>query len=94
MQLSLADFETMTPAEFVYAWLGWSHLEASRTQQAWERERWAVWVATCIQLDKKDRLPMKEMFPLPWEESHEPRRELTPEERKERIDEMKQCIRK
>lgn len=94
MQLSLADFVTMTPAEFVYAWLGWAALEESRMRQAWERERWAVWVATCIQLERKDRLPMRDMFPLPWEESSEHRPELTLEERKKRIDEMKACIRK
>lgn len=94
MRLSPEAFEGMTPAEFVYAWLGWSALEASRLRQAWERERWAVWVATCIQLDRKDRLPIREMFPLPWEESRELRMGLTPEERKERIQEMKACIRK
>lgn len=94
MRLAPEAFERMTPAEFIYAWLGWSALEESRLRQAWERERWTVWVTTCIQLDRKDRLPMREMFPLPWEESHEPRQELTPEERKKRIEEMKACIRK
>lgn len=94
MRLSPEAFEGMTPAEFIYAWLGWSSLEVSRTRQAWERERWAVWVATCIQLDRKDRLPMREMFPLPWEELHERCPQLTLKERKKRIDEMKACIRK
>lgn len=94
MHLSPEAFEGMTPAEFIYAWLGWSALERSRLQQAWEQERWAVWVATCIQLDRKDRLPMREMFPLPWEKLPELRPELTPEERKKQIDEMKACIRK
>lgn len=94
MHLTPEAFEGMTPAEFIYAWLGWSALEASRLRQAWERERWAVWVTTCIQLDRKDRLPMREMFPLPWEESHEHRRQPTLEERKKRIEEMKACIRK
>lgn len=92
MGLMPEAFECLTPAEFIYAWLGWSDGEQSRLRQAWERERWAVWVATCIQLDKKDRLPMMEMFPLPWEASSEPRRELTLKERKERIKEMKACI--
>lgn len=94
MRLSPEAFEGVTPAEFIYAWLGWSSLEASRMRHAWERERWAAWVATCIQLDRKDRLPMREMFPLPWEESSELLPELTLEERKKRIDEMKACIRK
>nr|DAG24698.1 MAG TPA: hypothetical protein [Caudoviricetes sp.] len=92
MHLAPDDFAEMTPVEFVYAWLGWSELEQFRTRQAWERERWAVWVATCIQLDKKDRQPMIEMFPLPWEATVPLQRELTSEERKERIQEMKACI--
>lgn len=76
----------MTPAEFIYAWFGWSELEQSRHRQAWERERWAVWITTCLQLDKKDRIPMTQMFPLPWEgaESHG-QIELSMEERRERI---------
>ena len=65
-------FERMTPAEFIYAWLGWAKREGDRQRQAWERERWAVWVTTCIQLDRKDRRPMTEMFPLPWEKSAAP----------------------
>ncbi|CDN30621.1 hypothetical protein BN938_0516 [Mucinivorans hirudinis] len=76
----------MTPAEFIYAWFGWSELEQSRHRQAWERERWAVWITTCLQLDKKDRLPMTQMFPLPWEsDAHALQQELTMQERKERI---------
>lgn len=69
MGLSTDDFNALTPAEFIYVWIGWSEQEQSRNKQAWERERWAVWITTCIQLDKKDRLPMTQMFPLPWEES-------------------------
>ncbi len=47
------DFEALTPAEFIYAWLGWSEREQNLQRQAWERERWAVWVLTSIQLDRK-----------------------------------------
>lgn len=85
MGLRPDDFNALTPAEFIYAWLGWSELEQNRNKQSWERERWAVWVATCIQLDKKDRQPMIQMFPLPWEEVLLFSQELTMEERKERI---------
>ncbi len=92
MHLAPEAFEGMTPAEFIYVWLGWSEIEQTRIRQAWERERWAVWVATCIQLDKKDRQPMTEMFPLPWETTALPQREPTLEERKERIKELKACI--
>lgn len=92
MGLAPEAFAALTPAEFVYAWLGWSDGEQSRQRQEWERERWAVWVAACIQLDKKDRLPMTEMFPLPWETPVRPQREPTMEERKKRIESMKACI--
>lgn len=88
MGLCPDDFNALTPAELIYVWLGWSDLEQSRNKQAWERERWAVWITTCIQLDKKDRLPMRQMFPLPWEENLDVPQELTMEERKDRINQI------
>lgn len=88
MGLRPDDFNELTPAEFIYAWIGWSELEQNRTKQAWERERWSVWVATCIQLDKKDRQPMTQMFPLPWEEVVSIQQELTMEERKKRVNDI------
>ena len=95
MGLAPEAFERLTPAEFIYAWLGWAKREGDRLRQAWERERWAVWVATCIRLDCKDRRPMSEMFPLPWEGPPAPaKQEPTMQERMERIEEMKRCIRK
>ena len=48
-------FERMTPAEFIYAWLGWAKREGDRQRQAGEP---------------------------------------TMQERMERIEEMKRCIRK
>ena len=95
MGLAPEAFERLTPAEFIYAWLGWAKREGDRQLQAWERERWAVWVATCIQLDCKDRRPMTEMFPLPWEGPTAPvKQDPNMQERMERIEEMKRCIRK
>lgn len=79
------DFNTLTPAEFMYAWIGWMDLEESRVKQTWERERWAVWVLTSIQMDRKSRLPMTQMFPLPWESLSAQAEELTMEERIERV---------
>ena len=61
------DFDDITPARFIYAWLGWMEREQSRMRQAWERERWAVWILTSIQMERKDRQPMTQRFPLPWE---------------------------
>lgn len=88
MGLRPDDFNTLTPAEFIYVWFGWSDQQQSLNKQAWERERWAVWITTCIQLDKKDRQPMTQMFPLPWEEVSDIPPELTMEERKERINQI------
>ena len=88
MGLRPDDFNALTPAEFIYVWFGWSDLEQNRNKQAWERERWAVWITTCIQLDKKNRLPMRQMFPLPWEENLDVPQELTMEERKDRINQI------
>ena len=79
------DFEALTPAEFMYAWIGWMDLEEGRIKQAWERERWSVWVLTCIQMDRKNRQPMTQMFPLPWESPPALSVELTMEERQERV---------
>ena len=85
------DFNAMTPAEFAYASFGWSELEQSRVQQAWERERWGVWVQTSIQLDQKDRLEITQMFPFPWDDRViEVIPELTMEERWERVQQIKE----
>jgi len=79
------DFNHLTPAEFVYAWLGWMELQESIMQEAWERERWSVWILTSIQLDRKDRRAMTQMFPLPWETIPAQAEQLTMEERQERV---------
>lgn len=92
MGMRPADFEQMTAAEFYYAWLGWSSREVEREQQAWERTRWEVWVLTSIQLDRKDRKPIQEMFPLPWDKADTTPRELSIEERRERVNKIMKCI--
>ncbi len=88
------DFEQMTVAEFYYAWVGWSRREVEREQQAWERTRWEVWVLTSVQLDRKDRKPMLEMFPFPWDKTEPTPQNLSIEERTERVNEMLKCIEK
>ena len=92
MGMRPADFEAMTAAEFYYAWIGWSRREVEREQQAWERTRWEAWVLTSIQLDKKDRKPMLEMYPLPWDKPIATTSELSIDERRERVNEMLKCI--
>jgi hypothetical protein len=87
------DFDDLTPAKFIYAWLGWQESEASRMRQAWERERWAVWILTSIQMERKDRQPMTQMLPLPWEATiaAEPV-ELSMAERVERVNKILKTI--
>ena len=90
------DFNDLTPAEFFYAWAGWAKANIDRQKQEWERTRWQTWVLTCIQLEKKDRKEMVEMFPLPWETPPPPKiipsAELSDEERNERVNEMMKCV--
>ena len=88
------EFEQMTAAEFYYAWVGWSSRQVELQQQAWERTRWEAWVLTSIQLDKKDRKPMHEMYPLPWDKADITPPVLSIEERRERVNEIMQCIEK
>ncbi len=87
------DFDDITPARFIYAWLGWMEREESRMRQAWERERWAVWILTSIQMERKDRQPMTQMFPLPWESATvaEPV-ELSMAERVDRVNKILKVI--
>ena len=98
MGMRPSDFEMLTPAEFFYAWMGWARVQQDRQKQSWEQTRWQTWVLTCIQLERKDRKPMTEMFPLPWEQNPNEQRitkssgELTDEERRERINELMQCV--
>lgn len=94
MGMRPADFEAMTAAEFYYAWVGWSRREVEREQQAWERTRWEAWVLTSIQLDKKDRKPMLEMYPLPWDKPIATTSELSIDERRARVNELMRCIEK
>ena len=86
--------EQMTVAEFYYAWVGWSSRQVELQQQAWERTRWEAWVLTSIQLEKKDRKPMCEMYPLPWDKADITPPALSIEERRERVNEMLKCIEK
>jgi hypothetical protein len=87
------DFDYITPAQFIYAWWGWMEREENLLRQAWERERWAVWILTSIQMERKDRQPMTQMFPLPWETATvaEPV-ELTMAERRERVNKILKVI--
>lgn len=94
MGMRPAEFELMTAAEFYYAWVGWSSRQVELQQQAWERTRWEAWVLTSIQLDKKDRKPMHEMYPLPWDKADITPPDLSIEERRERVNEIMQCIEK
>lgn len=84
------DFNSLTPAEFIYAWQGYTERQTSQFRSDWERTRYQTWILTSIQLDRKDRRPMTEMFPLPWEEVQQPllSKEITAQERVERVHEI------
>ena len=86
------EFEQMTVAEFYYDWVGWSSRQVELQQQAWERTRGEAWVLTSIQLDKKDRKPMHEMYPLPWDKTDITPPDLSIEERRERVNEMLKVV--
>ena len=99
MGLRPDDFNDLTPAEFFYAWAGWAKANVDSQKQEWERTRWQTWVLTCIQMDKKDRKEMTQMFPLPWEKASISKpivssADLTPEERQKRVDELMKCVKK
>lgn len=80
----------MTFSDLCYAMHGWSKREQDIQKREWERTRWLGWVLTSIQLERKDRLPMTQMYPLPWDESTPSphNRELTIEERQKRVKEI------
>lgn len=88
MGMRPSDFDEMTVAQFIYAWLGWIEAEQAKERWAWERERWAVYMNMVLQLDPKDRRPMTEMLPLDWdkpqEHPSEQKKTLTIEERRRR----------
>ncbi len=92
MGLRPCDFEQLTPAEFIYTWLGWQGQQENLLRQAWERERWAVWILTSIQMERKDRQPMTQMFPLPWENQPSEPVELSMAERVERVNNILKTI--
>ena len=86
-------FYALTPAEFIYAWVGWIEHQESLLKQQWELERWSVWITTSIQLDRKNRLPLSQMFPLPWDTPTTQTQELTMEERRLRTQQILKSIR-
>jgi len=97
MGLRPCDFEGMTPAEFLYAYLGWARMRREQEKAGWERTRWETWILTSIQLEPKDRRDMTSMFPLPWDSETETQQKksndlLTDEERRERVNEMLRCV--
>lgn len=80
-------FNSMTPAEFIYAQYGYLNRRQQESRQAWEIARYCTYSQVVIHLSAKDRKSPEEMFPLPWDEKKKPkqRKKLTPEERAERV---------
>lgn len=93
MGLPVQTFELLTPAEFIYAWLGWLKAQRDRIRHEWELTRWQTWILTSIQLDRKDRKPLEQMFPMPWDDApKEPEEPMSLSERQKRVKEILQCI--
>lgn len=92
MGMSADGFYALTPAEFIYAWVGWMENQESLLKQQWELERWSVWVLMSIQLDKKDRQPLARMFPLPWDTPSNQPEDITMEERRLRTQNILKSI--
>lgn len=94
MGLAPEVFATLTPAEFIQAWLGWMKMQRDRIIHEWELTRWQTWTLTSIQLDRKDRKPMQQMFPMPWDKPAAgiPEEELSLADRQERVKEILKCI--
>lgn len=85
------DFNALTPAEFIYAWQGYTERQTTQFRSDWERTRYQTWILCSIQLDRKDRKPMTEMFPLPWDNPTAqipPKAEPTMQERADRVHEI------
>ena len=90
MGIRPCDFEDMTFAEYCWTAYGWTRMQRQKQKQEWEIGRWQTWVLTSIQLEKKDRKPMTEMFPLPWDKDNVPAPppQLTLEQRRQRALDM------
>ena len=87
MGLNPDVFDSMTPAEFVYAQYGYMNYKRAEAHQAWEIARFSTYHQMIIQIERKDRTPMYEMFPFVWDKpiENKQRRQLTKEERRERV---------
>lgn len=83
MAMSIDNFNSITPAEFITAYLGYLKRQEEIERMQWERCRWQTWIYACVQSTKK--ISMKEFAPLPWDEPIEKDLELTEEQRAERV---------
>jgi|GEM_PF-771735 hypothetical protein len=94
MGLRPCDFEALTVAEFYYAYMGFSAQHYQQIRDTWERIRWQTWVLTSIQLERKDRKSMTEMFPMPWDNTAASPKgaQISMKERQERIKRIMECV--
>lgn len=83
MNMSIDNFHTITPAEFITAYLGYLKRQEEIERMQWERCRWQTWIYASTQSTKKIR--MKEFAPLPWDEQLPEEIELTAEQRAQRV---------
>lgn len=74
MNLSEADFEITTPgylADLLEAQEARFEREyrfaENQIRESWEQTRILAWYGVQLQIDKKDRQPLKKFMPLPWD---------------------------
>lgn len=74
MNLSEADFEITTPgylADLLEAQEARFEREyklaENQIRESWEQARIIAWYNVQLQIDKKDRQPIKKFMPLPWD---------------------------
>lgn len=96
LQLSQSDFLHLSPREF------WECCKFKRKQDerkdrlAWETARYIVRPLLAIQVDPKKRGPLQNLFAFPWDDKpgEKVKKEFSPEEDKQQIEEMKRLEKK
>lgn len=89
MGLQPSEFENMTPVEFRYAFDGWLAEKEESIIRSWEQARFLAYYSMIIDIEPKNRKPLKVMFPMAWDNAEETQEapEISYEERVRRVHE-------
>jgi len=81
MGLNLDYFYSLTPREFDNIRKGFIKKEEARIQLSWEQTRTLMYAITAPNLPKAKRnMKITEFFPLPWDETKKPKKQLSKKE--------------